>query len=1216
MRKAGAVLILLVAALPCAGAIVIVDDDGPADYRSIQAAINDANYGDIIVVFPGAYTGEGNTDIDFGGRAVTVRSVAPEDSYIVAATVIDCNASEAEPHRGFHFHSGEDAGSILDGLTVTGGWADAGGGILCDTNSSPTIRNCTITGNKADRGGGIYIHEGWPNIIACDLTFNHAQDGAALYWLDERHCSSVVCRVAYDACIEGCLFRRNIALGDGGAAYIAGGSEPPPVVRNCSFLGNRASRGGGIYGIYTDWEWAGTVSGCIFSGNRALYGGGVYGRMEVLSCTISGNHAEAAGGGVYGVRCASFTILWGNSVSTGAAPVGYKEGCGRDFNCIQDGDPDDDEVPQMWYTEDWPDQSLAKTGNIDDDPMFVRNPDDGGDGWGDDPNTPGVDEGANDDFGDLHLQSDSPCINAGPASYFVPAGAVDIDGQPRVMGFKLDIGVDEYAPVMVVTRPQAEDVWASGSFRRVEWSSWLCDGPVDIILTDDGGTGWWKIASGVPDSGSRVCEIPHAVHSERCRIVVVPAGGGAEVLSIKSGEFTVHPDAVGPPVASTWRTLGGDFRRAGLSAGEGPDVGCVKWRFETGGPVSTGAAVGAHDRVHVACEDGKLYTLDPNGSPVWIFDANSPLISSPTVGADGSVYFGSEAGVLYAVDVNGSLRWTRRTGGPVYSCPALSADGSVYVGSEHGQLYALGPDGSDLWSFATKGPAAFEDGAIFASPSIGIDGTVYIGGFGDPNLYALDPSDGAIKWVCNFERAIDPCDPDSEIVGGWAMAAPVVAQDGTIYQSLACDSRLYSIDPNNGAIVWAIDLDLRCDFFDWHISAYGRMPPAEQIEENCGETYEPGPHAFDRYRYPDAWSEPVLGPDGTIYVSFDDPFLRAVDPNGSLKWLTRLGVQGGFTLTVGSDGLIYAAADEGSLYVVNRNGLRVARFEGDDMLGFPVITGHGTIVVSDSNSAVWAIGAEGCEQNYFALHEPEDLDGDRVVDFADFALMAADWLQYTDTEWNWWAYRYVCDYEGEGVYLQGDIDSDMYVFFSDLIRLVGRWLGAEPAETGPESPLGPLRPPPGWLPPRGVLPPKSRTCFPAATPVWVDGALVPISEVAPGCSVGGRDPAAARLLEAAGTQVVADIQEHEGAFECRDILLENGNSVSVVDSHCFMLHSGQWAAAQDLRAGMILRSLHGLVPVASVTKRRTPFAGKVYNLKIENGDRYFVGEDGLVVRDF
>jgi prepilin-type N-terminal cleavage/methylation domain-containing protein/prepilin-type processing-associated H-X9-DG protein len=141
-------------------------------------------------------------------------------------------------------------------------------------------------------------------------------------------------------------------------------------------------------------------------------------------------------------------------------------------------------------------------------------------------------------------------------------------------------------------------------------------------------------------------------------------------------------------------------------------------------------------------------------------------------------------------------------------------------------------------------------------------------------------------------------------------------------------------------------------------------------------------------------------------------------------------------------------------------------------------------------------------------------------------------------------------------------------------------------------------------------PPKGRTCFTAETQVWVDGSLVQISKVTTGQTVGKT-----KCLAGATEQIEA-VQEHEGTFECRDIALENGNTISVVDSHCFMLDNGQWIAAQDLKAGLKLKSSNGPVGIKSVTMRSQPYVGKVYNLKIRNSDQYMVGNDGVFVRDF
>lgn len=412
------------------GATIHVDDDAPGDpgpndpaisdpledgtpqhpFDRVQEAIAAAATGDVVLVSPGLYGGS----LNLLGKAVTLRSSGGP-----AITVLDGG--------GFPIitcATGETRATVIEGFTIRNGVASSGASGVACTGSSPTIRGNIFIGNRGGLGGAISAQSSSNPLIVDNVIEdnNGAAGGAGLHASDSA------------ATVRGNRFVRNVSdlevggavhgvrsqlvltdnefvenLGLGGAALHVFDCSGVDVRRNRFIRNDGVSLFAGFQGAVTWYQSSGTLADNLFFANRGDLGGAVFiGDSSPIwrNNTIVGTRQSEGGGGstVFVNGASSMTIrssiFWNNGAPNtigGDASANVQ----LVFCDVQGG--------------------VFGTGNIDADPRFV--------------------DQAN---GNLGLRANSPCRNTGDPAFVPAADDADIDGQPRIIGGRVDIGADEF----------------------------------------------------------------------------------------------------------------------------------------------------------------------------------------------------------------------------------------------------------------------------------------------------------------------------------------------------------------------------------------------------------------------------------------------------------------------------------------------------------------------------------------------------------------------------------------------------------------------------------------------------------------------------------------------------------------------------------------------------------------------------------------------------
>ena len=216
------------------------------------------------------------------------------------------------------------------------------------------------------------------------------------------------------------------------------------------------------------------------------------------------------------------------------------------------------------------------------------------------------------------------------------------------------------------------------------------------------------------------------------------------------------------------------------------------------------------------------------------------------------------------------------------------------------------------------------------------------------------------------------------------------------------------------------------------------------------------------------WMQPAVGPDGTIYVGADDGYLRAVRPDGTLRWVKHLGFGSPQSCLASAEGWVYVTGMDGEMVVLAADGRFVSQLDtsdlvsrlipglppgvepGSTLLSYPVLGSDGTVYISDAYNRLWAIARHGCGDPVARLStaafDRANIQADLHVNLADVAVLAEQWHQCNETDqpcttdpgWTYVATDGDCPYTL--TFLGSDLNRDLYVDIRDLAVLVESWL--------------------------------------------------------------------------------------------------------------------------------------------------------------------------------
>ncbi len=283
---------------------------------------------------------------------------------------------------------------------------------------------------------------------------------------------------------------------------------------------------------------------------------------------------------------------------------------------------------------------------------------------------------------------------------------------------------------------------------------------------------------------------------------------------------------------------------------------------------------------------------------------------------DGTVYVSFNKHVVALNPSSGAIVWEYGAEGTRFFAIPTLADEMLYVGDYGGRLHALTADGEPQWVYEPSRETLI--GPLSLTPTDRIIGAATVGpkyiyvGLGSRNVEAVDRESGQEAWLFETDHGV------------WAKPLYIPADEengspATLYIA-SLDHHLYALNPEDGALLWKVDLGGAVPGDLVYDAARGRIYAGTFVSELVAVDVNTQKVAA-RFQADDwLWGAPVLDED-VLYFGDLSGNLYAVqvgEDGFSQLWKRPLAPEAIRAAPVLTDGLLIVGAKDGHLYAVHK----------------------------------------------------------------------------------------------------------------------------------------------------------------------------------------------------------------------------------------------------------------------------------------------------------